>query len=217
MRTTEVQLDARALPWRPVLGAVSFRIGCFGVMSAIAVWFEARPAPTLPDLLVSAIPYVPWVDRYNYLIWALAYLPVALALLWFDWRRFCRYNLAAGLLALLRGVCIALTGLGPVNGHDVHAGMSIADRLHALSVLLTLGKFGLTKDLFFSGHTATTFLLLLYAWRVRPLRAPALIGHVLVITTVFLAHLHYSIDVIGAYSITFALFSVLEWTGKPTT
>ena len=204
----------QGIEWLPVSGAVAFRLACFAVMNAIAVWFEARPAPTLPDLLVSAIPYVPWVDRYNYLIWSLAYLPVALALLWFDWRRFCRYNLAAGLLALVRGGCIALTGLGPVHGPDVHAGMSVSDRLHALSVLFTLRGFALTKDLFFSGHTATTFLLLLYAWRVRALRAPALIGHVLVIATVFLAHLHYSIDVIGAYAITFTVFSLCERTWK---
>jgi membrane-associated phospholipid phosphatase len=68
----------------------------------------------------------------------------------------------------------------------------------------------LTKDLFFSGHTATTFLLLLYVWPWRRLRAAALAGHVLVVASVFLAHLHYTIDVAGAYAIAFAIFALRE-------
>lgn len=208
----------RTIVWSQVVGAVSFRLACFAVMNALAVWFEARPAPSLPDLLVARVPYVAWVDRYNYLIWALAYLPIALALLAYDARVFCRYNVAAGVLALVRGACIALTGLGPVRGPDVHAGLGVADRLHGLASLLSLGHFGapfaLTKDLFFSGHTATTFLLLLYVWRFPSLRVWALIGHVLVVATVFFAQLHYSIDVVGAYAITLSVFSSFECDWK---
>ena len=37
-----------------------------------------------------------------------------------------------------------------------------------------------------------------------------LVGHLLVVATVFLAHLHYSIDVIGAYAITFSVFVLAE-------
>jgi hypothetical protein len=35
--------------------------------------------------------------------------------------------------------------------------------------------------------------------------------HLLVVASVFLAHLHYTIDVIGAYAITFTLFALREW------
>ena len=73
----------------------------------------------------------------------------------------------------------------------------------------------LTKDLFFSGHTATTFLLLLYVWDRPRLRWLALAGHVLVVASVFLAHLHYTIDVAGAYAVTFALFALREgWPAR---
>jgi membrane-associated phospholipid phosphatase len=68
----------------------------------------------------------------------------------------------------------------------------------------------LTKDLFFSGHTATTLLLLLYAWRDPPLRWAMLVGHVAVVASVFFSHLHYTIDVVGAYAITFSLFVLRE-------
>jgi hypothetical protein len=68
----------------------------------------------------------------------------------------------------------------------------------------------LTKDLFFSGHTATTFLIVLYAWPARRLRWIALAGHVVVVLSVFLSHLHYAIDVAAAYAFTFAIFALRE-------
>ena len=197
-----------------VAGSLGARLVCFAAMNAVAVWFEARPAPTLPDALVSRIPYLPWVDRYNYLLWAICVLPLAIAMLAANARRFCRYNLAAGVLDLLRGLCIAATGFGPVRGPDLHAGMGVHQRLEAFVSLISLGHLGpafaLTKDLFFSGHTATTCLLLLYLWRFPRLRWLALLGHLLVVASVFLAHLHYTVDVLGAYAFTVAVFLLFE-------
>jgi hypothetical protein len=154
------------------------------------------------------------IDRYNYLVWTLAYAPLALLLLWRDVERFCRYMMTAGWLALVRGLCILATGLGPVRGPDVNAGIDAATRWRGfVDILLMRGVLTenspamyLTKDLFFSGHVATTVLLLLYVWRYRELRALALAAHVAVVAVVLLAHLHYTIDIIGAYAITFALF-----------
>lgn len=202
----------------PVALAFAFRVACFAGMVWLALLAESRPAPSLPDALLSRIPYVPWVDRWNYLLWTLAYVPVALLLLVREPRRFCRYMVASGVLALLRGLCILATGLGPVNGADVNAGMDGARRWEAfvrtVSPVDVLGsnspRVYLTKDLFFSGHTATTLLLLLYVWRYPRLRAWMLVGHVLVVASVFLAHLHYTIDVVGAYAITFSLFVLCE-------
>ncbi|MBL9039777.1 MAG: phosphatase PAP2 family protein [Archangium sp.] len=201
------------------MSSLAFRLGCYAVMVWLALWAEARPAPSLPDLVLDAVPYVPWVDRWNYIVWVFAYVPLALALAWRDVERFIRYMVTAGLLALVRGVCIAATGLGPVRGADVHAGMDFDARWAAFLQLATpLGFFDrdagarvyLTKDLFFSGHTATTFLLLLYVWPWRALRWPMLAAHVLVVASVFLAHLHYTIDVIGAYAVTYSLFALRE-------
>lgn len=195
-------------------------------MAWLALWAEARPAPgPLPDLLLERIPYVAWVDRQNYALWLLTYLPVALGLLAADAERFIKYMYSAGFLALARGVSIAVTGLGAISGVDPHAGMSFDVRLAAFVRLVNpLGFFdrdagarvSLTKDLFFSGHTATTFLLLLYVWPHPRLRAVMLVGHVLVVASVFLSHLHYTIDVIGAYAITFSVFALREsWGPRP--
>jgi hypothetical protein len=50
----------------------------------------------------------------------------------------------------------------------------------------------------------------LYVWRYPRLRQAMLLAHALVVASVFLAHLHYTIDVIGAYAITFSLFCLRE-------
>jgi hypothetical protein len=97
--------------------------------------------------------------------------------------------------------------------------MSDDQRLDAFVRLITpLGFFDtqsgatvtLTKDLFFSGHVATTFLLLLYVWKFRALRFAMLAAHAVVLASVFLSHLHYTIDVIGAYAVTFSIFVLRE-------
>ncbi len=206
------------LPARVAL-SFAFRFACYALMLWLALWSEARPAPSLPDAVLSVVPYVGWVDQHNYLLWIVAYVPVGLLLLKVNPERFIRYMVSSGLLAVLRGLCILATGLGPVHGADLNAGLSPQTRSTVFWQIVNPFAFFapggsaqvyLTKDLFFSGHTATTFLLLLYVWRYPRLRVAMVIGHVLVVASLFLAHLHYTIDVIGAYAITFTLFALRE-------
>jgi PAP2 superfamily protein len=203
--------------------ALAFRAACYVAMTAAAVWNELRPAPTLPDLVLAQVPYVAWVARGNYLLWLGLYLPIAAALLWKSPRAFVRYNVTGAIVSLARGATIALTGLGAPD--PARAGPGIAGRDPVAAFLELVSPWQvfangsmrayLTKDLFFSGHTATTFLLVLYAWRFPRLRAIAIAGHVLVVASVFLAHLHYTIDVVGAYAVTFALFTLREGWRAP--
>lgn len=212
----------RVKPWGTrAAAAVLFRYVCFVAMIALSLWAESRPAPHLPDLLIDRIPCVESVDRYNYWLLAAGYVPMAVWLLVRDPKRFCRYCVSAGLLSLLRGVCIVVTGLGPVRGPDLHAGMFDRDpTLFARALLDMASSLGLllrdaphvylTKDLFFSGHTAATCLLLLYVWPFVTLRRLMLATHIAVVASVFFAHLHYTIDVIGAYAMALAMFALRE-------
>jgi hypothetical protein len=194
-------------------------------MTAAAVWAERRPAPAaLPDVVLDALPYVAWVARGNYLLWLAVYLPLAVALLALEPRRWVRYMVTGGLVSLVRGATIALTGLGVPD--PAHAGPGLGAR-GALDAWLELvspwavfargsAQAYLTKDLFFSGHAATTLLLALYLWPWRRLRAVALAGHALVVASVLLARLHYAIDVVGAWAVTFAIFALREWAPRRT-
>jgi hypothetical protein len=204
--------------WRAILAALAFRGACYAAMTAAAVWNELRPAPTLPDLVVAHLPYVPWVARANYLLWLAAYLPLSIALLWRAPRTFARYTVTAGLVSLARGATLLMTGLGAPDPATAGPGIAGRDPLRAFADLLSpwdvfandaMAAY-LTKDLFFSGHTATTFLLVLYLWRFPRLRAPALAAHLAVVASVFLSHLHYAIDVAGAYAVAFSIFALRE-------
>jgi len=209
--------------WRAVAAALLFRAACYAAMIAAAVWNELRPAPTVPDLVLAHVPYVPAIARTNYLLWLVAYLPLSLALLWRAPRTFARYTVTAGLVSLARGATLLLTGLGAPDPATAGPGIAGRGLLHAFLDLLSPWQVFrhdamaayLTKDLFFSGHTATTFLLVLYLWRFPRLRAPALVAHAAVVLSVFFSHLHYAIDVVGAYAVAFSIYALREgWRGR---
>lgn len=67
----------------------------------------------------------------------------------------------------------------------------------------------LTKDLFFSGHTATLFILFL-STDAKALKKVFLISTIGVAVSVLLQHVHYTIDVIAALFFTYACYSVLK-------
>lgn len=217
------RLGALQALWAPILAAVAFRYACYAAMTALALWNERRPAPTLPDAVLDALPYVGWVARANYLLWLALYLPLALVLLLAEPRRWIRYMVTGGLVSLARGATIAATGLGAPDPARAGPGVGGRGFLEALGELLSpIGVFArgsmgayLTKDLFFSGHAATTFLLFLYL-RDRPrLRWLALLAHALVVASVLLARIHYAIDVVGAWAVTFAIYALREGWPRP--
>lgn len=67
----------------------------------------------------------------------------------------------------------------------------------------------LTKDLFFSGHTATLFILFLVAQN-KILKTFFLFCTILVAISVLLQHVHYTIDVFAAVFFTYACYITLK-------
>jgi hypothetical protein len=218
---------ARLAAWRelrvPIALAFVFRGACYAVMTALALSNERRRAPSLPDLVLERVPYVAWVDDVNYLAWLCAYLPLAVSLLWLEPRRWIRYMVTGGLVSLARGVCIVLTTIGPPD--PAHASPGLGDQGFFPALWSLLSPFGvfvegsarayLTQDLFFSGHVATTFLLALYLSDRPVLRVLAFAAHLATVASVVLSHLHYSIDLVGAWGITFAIYALREWRPAP--
>lgn len=103
-----------------------------------------------------------------------------------------------GLFILIRSVFITLTHLAPFPTRVM---------IPPTNLITDLTPGG---DLFFSGHTGIPFLLALLFWDTRPLRIFFILNSVFFGVVVLLAHLHYSIDVLSAFFITYAIFHLAE-------
>ncbi len=66
-------------------------------------------------------------------------------------------------------------------------------------------------DHFFSGHTGAPFLMALIFWHTPWLRYVFLAWSVFFGVVVLLGHLHYSIDVLAAFFITYGIYHIARW------
>lgn len=101
------------------------------------------------------------------------------------------------LFILIRSVFISITHIGP-----------FASQIPIDSNLID--KFSFGGDLFFSGHTGLPFLMALVFWDDRYLRILFIASSALFGVVVLLAHLHYSIDVLSAFFITYTIYHLAE-------
>jgi len=203
--------------WLILITVLVSRYLCHGIALLLILPHEMQPGGPLPDLLLQHIPYVAWLARWNYALWVLCYIPPAAWICSKNPQLFIRLIITDAAMSLLRGLMIPLTGIGPVMGPDINALHPFAlwpAQLALLNPFKALwgnaaGVF-LTKDLFFSGHIATTFLLYLFARRFGRVSRVFLALNLFTLMVVFLAHLHYTIDVIAAYAITYTVYRVSE-------
>lgn len=76
------------------------------------------------------------------------------------------------------------------------------------------GEDFITKDLFFSGHTSTQFLLF-FVLKEKWQKTLALFASIAIGTLVLFQHVHYTIDVIGAFLFTPFIYKASLWvSGK---
>lgn len=107
-----------------------------------------------------------------------------------------------GLFYMIRAVFVSLTHIGPFPAHVLIDPLSIVNKIN----------FG--GDLFFSGHTGLPFLLALLFWKEKPLRFIFLSLAAIFAVVVLLGHLHYSIDVLSAFFITYSIYHIAVYLWK---
>ncbi len=111
------------------------------------------------------------------------------------------FFLAFAIFVLIRAFCISLTHIGiPVD---------------YIQPTMGTGDFFFHNDLFFSGHTGGPFLVALLLWEKKPWRYTLLALSLVMAFTVLAMRLHYSIDIVGAYFITFGIFKITEYIADP--
>jgi hypothetical protein len=149
-------------------------------------WNESRRGVTMPDPVLALFPAV----NLTWLTFLVIYagIIVGLAVLLQNPRRLLLVFQAYAVMALFRMAAMYLSPLEPPPG--------IIELRDPFVEFFGGGKT-LTRDLFFSGHTSTTFLLfLLIPGRV--LRIVYACATLLVGLCVVLQHVHYTVDVVAA-------------------
>ncbi len=222
---------SEAYPTRAIFLGVLLHYGAYIIMQTLALFAQTRPGPTLPDLVLDQFAAQRQFDWINSAVW-LPLLLLSITTLGFLRPRACVNYLRAGaVVSVLRGVFIVMTSLGPpevLRSHTPALFLNFSPSDITLQLLLRqwlpldmfLGGSGLsaaylTQDLFFSGHTASTFLLLLVV-RGRErfyLFEVFLVYHVVTVFFLFVTHEHYTIDVLGAYFIVYAVYRFMERRG----
>ena len=108
------------------------------------------------------------------------------------------------LFVIIRSVFITLTHIGP-----------FPDQITLdISPNGWINHFIFGGDLFFSAHTGLPFLMALIFWNNKPLRIFFIIMSVFFGIIVLLGHLHYSIDVLSAFFITYTIYHMAVYFFK---
>lgn len=107
------------------------------------------------------------------------------------------------LFVLIRSFFITLTHIGPFPDQTF---INLSNDL--------IGKFTFGGDLFFSAHTGLPFLMALAFWKDFGLRIFFITSAIFFGIIVLLGHLHYSIDVMSAFFITYSIYHIALWVFK---
>jgi hypothetical protein len=160
-------------------------------------YVEARRGVLLPDPLLNLFKPI----DLTWLIFALIYISLVVAIATLS-KNPKRLMFAMQLYTLMVTVRIAAMYLLPL---EPPATMIILN--DPLVEFFGTGQT-LTKDLFFSGHTATLFILFLVSEK-KIIKTVFLISTIAVAIAVLLQHVHYSIDVFAAVFFTYACYRLL--------
>lgn len=174
-------------------------VAIFLVLAIFPLFFqyiEKREGVVLHDVLLQYLPPVDASVPIFILIWGMLFLFVVRAVK--NPALLLTFTYCYLVLCLTRIVTITLVPLDPPPGL-----IPLADPISNICY----GYKFVTKDLFFSGHTATMFLLYLCFDKKRD-RQIALIVTLLVGTLVLVQHVHYTYDVLAAPFFTYWCYRI---------
>ena len=174
-----------------------FLFGSFFVSYYASTYAQERASQPVTDIFLSNIPAVD-VDGI-FAFGPLVFWGLVAYLLLKEPKRIPYTIKTIALFVLIRAFFISLTHIGPFPVQ------SYVD--YSMNVVKF---FGSGSDLFFSGHTGLPFLIALVFWDYKILRCLFIATAVFFGIVVLLGHLHYSIDVLAAFFITYSIYRIAE-------
>ena len=175
----------------------AFTISYFFVFPFSINFADTHAGTSVPDIILSNIPVYDVIDFFVYGMFALITFIAALCVI--DPKKFPFILNSLSIFVLIRSVFVSLTHLGPFETR------AISDFGPAINKAF----FG--ADFFFSGHTGAPFLMALIFWQDTTLRYIFLGWSLFFAVIVLLGHLHYSIDVLSAFFITYTIYRISVW------
>ncbi len=150
----------------------------------------------VPDLILDNIGPYDWSFSFVYISIILVYGLFLYPLIFYV-KKFYQVLIQFSLLSMFRSFFIILTHL-----------QTSADAIQ-IKFPGILNTFVFSNDLFFSGHTAFSFLGFLI-FKDRKIKWFFLIGAIYMAITTLVTHRHYSIDVLAAFFIAYGSFKIGE-------
>ncbi len=176
-----------------VLSAAFFAVALFADYQC-GVYVTFHPAVKVPDLILDRLPTIDLSFLFTY-----GYMALIVGMFLYPlFRRIRMLHVVAiqfSLLLIVRSLFMIFTHVGtPAGSVDVHF-PGVFSRLY------------FENDMFFSGHTAMPFLGF-YLFRGKWLRYVYLVGSIVMGMVVLAMHVHYSIDVFGAFFMTYCSYQI---------
>ncbi|MFA5791780.1 MAG: phosphatase PAP2-related protein [Candidatus Paceibacterota bacterium] len=166
----------------------------------ISAYVNNLPSTPVTDLILSNIRVYDVNLIFVYGSVLLFFVGIFVGLRWIKSLPFLMKSIA--LFTLIRSLFVILTHISAFPTHIIID--SVFFNKEVFSGIFT------GNDLFFSGHTGLPFLLALMFWENKTLRIVFLSFSILFGIVVLMGHIHYSIDVLSAFFITYGIFDICK-------
>ena len=196
--------------WNTAFADRRFTFSLIGALSVFSIfpikadnyfqWIQLREGIQWDDPLLNAIPAL----NVSYPIFGIIYFSVIYLLfrLLKDPKKFLWFAWAFNLETAFRFATIYFVALNPPAG--------LVDLHDPIAELLIYGEnLAITKDLFFSGHTAT-MVFVCYFLPTAPERRIAIGLSLLLVSLLLIQHVHYSLDILAAPLFTLAAIWIVK-------
>ena len=170
----------------------------------VSGYVNGLPSTPVADLILSNIRTYDVSLVFIYGSVLLLFIGLFIGFKWINYLPFMAKSIA--LFTLIRSAFVSLTHISAFPTHLIINSVFFNKEVFS-------GIFS-GNDLFFSGHTGLPFLLALMFWDNKKLRFIFLGFSIVFGTVVLLGHIHYSIDVLSAYFITFSIFEICKFLFK---
>ena len=174
-----------------LVSALLFVVTAVGDVYA-GIYATARASNSVTDIILSNTPTIDVDGLFVYGTFLFIAFSLFLLILHPNFIPFTLSSFA--LFFFWRAVFVSLTHIGPISpatGSDFGA---------------VVNKYFFGDDFFFSGHAGSPFLLSLIFWDKIILRYVLFVMSGFFAVVVLLGHLHYSIDVLAAFFITYVVY-----------